>query len=109
MKKVILANGTEITNCTDSTTSNEIYVLRDTYALAGAVRDLFTAENAKTIVVKDENDVTITVGADLVLIDGAELSSAVGGVICAIKTRVKSEVEKMQDEIAELQELVIEE
>ena len=108
MKKVILSDGTTITNCTDSTTSNEIYALRETYEQAGAVRDLFTEENAKTITVKDENDITVTVGADLVLISGGELIENPDGIVCCVKTRVKSNMEKMQDEIAELQEIVIE-
>lgn len=108
MKKVVLKDGTVIENCTDSTTSNEIYALRKSYEEAGAVRDCFTSENSKTITVKSENDEVITVGADLVLLDGCSINPTEGGYVCAIKTRVKSEMEKMKDEIAELQEIVIE-
>lgn len=108
MKKIILADGTIIQNCTDSTTSNEIYALRNTYGEAGAVRDSFTAENSTTITVENENDEIETVGADLILLDGATLTKTDDGFVCQIRTRVKTEVEKMQDQIAELQEVIIE-
>ena len=108
MKKIILADSTIITNCTDSTTSNEIYALRSTYGEAGAVRDLFTAENSKVITVTDENDTVITKGTNLVLLDGATITPADDGYVCQIKTRVKTETEIMKDEIAELQEAIIE-
>lgn len=109
MRKVILADGTLIPNCTDSTTSNEIFALRNTYEEAGAVRDLFTPDNSLRIEVKNENDETVVLGTDLILLEGATLSSTGTGVICTITTRVKTELEKMQDEISELQEVIIEE
>ena len=107
MKKVILKDGTQINNCTDSTTTNEIYALRESYEQAGAVRDLFTAENASVIEVQDSEGEVITRNANLVLIDGATINPSDDGFVCVIKTRVKTETEIMKDEIAELQEAVI--
>lgn len=108
MKKVILADGTVIENCTDSTTTNEICALRANYAEAGAVRDSFNADNAVAIEVQDESGQVIIKAGDLVLLDGATLEKQNDGVVCKVQTRVKSDVEKMQDEIAELQEAIIE-
>lgn len=108
MKKVILADGTIIDNCTDSTTSNEIYALRSSYETAGAVRDLFTTTNSKTIEVQDEEGKIVTKGADLVLLDGCTITTTDDGYVCQIRTRIKTETEIMQDQIAELQEAVIE-
>lgn len=107
MKKVILTDGTIINNCTDSTTSNEIYALKDSYGDAGAVRDLFTTKNSSTIVVKDENDDIVAKGINLVLMNGATIIPENDKFICIIKTRIKTETEIMKDEIAELQEVVI--
>ena len=85
MRKVVLANNEVITNCTDATTCNEILAVRDTYEKAGAVRDLFTKENSKRIVVKDENDEVVTTGTDLILLDGATITTYNEDVICCIK------------------------
>ena len=109
MLKVILADGTVIENCTESTTANEIFVLRDTYEAAAAVRDLFTNENTKIIKVQDSDGQIISVNVDLILIEGARLiEEKERGIICVITTRFKTEMEKMQDQIAELQEVIIE-
>lgn len=107
MKKVILADGTIISNCTDSTTTNEIYVLRESYGDAGAVRDLFNQTNASLIKVEDENGDLLTKNANLVLLEDVSISPVDGGYVCLIKTRVKTEMEIMKDEIAELQEAII--
>ena len=110
MRKVKLADGRVIANCTNSTTTTEIYILRENYGDAGAMRDSFTPENSKNIVVYDENDEEITSGVDLILNPGCELidSTEEDGIICKVTTRVKTDIEKMQDEIVELQEVIIE-
>ena len=107
MKYVVLADGTRIDNCNDSTTPNEIYVIRETYGEAAAVRDLFTAENASVIRVYNSNDILDSVGSDLVLEDRANLFPSVEGIICNIIVRAKTNEEKMQDEIRELQDVVL--
>lgn len=109
MKYVILADNTRIDNCNDSTTSNSVFAIRDNYGDAGDVRDLFTAENATVIKVFNENDEEVTKGVDLVLLPGVKLTESEDGkIICEIDTRIKTEMEKIQDEIAELQEAIIE-
>lgn len=107
MKKVVLKDGTEIFNCLDSTTSNEIVFARTTYAEAGAVFDLVNDVNASSIQVFDEEDKLITKGADLILLHNFTLDKKDDDIIGTFKTRVKTSMEKMQDEIVELQEAVI--
>lgn len=107
MRKVVLKDNTKITNCTDSTTTNEIIVLRDTYAEAGAILDTVTPESASVIKVYDEKNELVAEGADLVLIDGGKLDKVENGVTVTFTTRVKTQTEKMQDEIEELQEAII--
>lgn len=107
MKYVILADGTRIDNCNDSTTSNSIFAVRSSYEEAGAVRDLFTAENSTVIKVYNDKDEEQVIGADLILLDGAKLTVNGEDVICEITTRVKTEMEKVHDEITELQDAVI--
>lgn len=107
MKYVILADSTRIDNCTDSTTSNEIFAVRNSYEEAGAVRDLFTDENSTVIYVYDSNDQLVTKGSNLVLISGASITEQNGKFICAITTRVKTEMETIKDEITELQEAIL--
>lgn len=109
MKYVILTDGTQIDNCTDSTTSQNIVVLRDTYALAGAVRDLFTDDNTSVIEVYEEDGTTSVIGSNLVLVSGCTISETTDGYTCVITLRGKTNEEKMQEEIAELQEIVLEE
>ena len=104
---VILADGTKIENCTNSTTSNSVFAVRNSYSAAGAVRDQFTAENAKVITVYDDEDQETTSGADLVLIPGCKITEDGENFVCEIDTRVKTNEEKMQDEIAELQEAIL--
>lgn len=107
MKYVVLADNTRIVNCTDSTTSNEIFAVRESYLEAGSVRDLFTDENATVISVYDSEDKLVTKGSNLVLIPGATITEQDGKFICEIKTRVKTEMETIKDEISELQEAVL--
>lgn len=109
MKLVVLTDGTRIENCADGTSANTIMAVRDSYGNAGAVRDLFTAENSKVIKVYDvgEEETLESTAPDRVLIAGATISENGGNFICTINTRVKSDTEKMQDEIAELQEAIL--
>lgn len=108
MKKVVLKDGTEIVNCTDSTTSNEIYALRSTFAEAGAVLDKVTPENASCVKVYDADGNLITEGSDLVFVDRFSIRKVDNGVEVAFFTRVKTEMEVVHDEISELQEVVLE-
>lgn len=107
MKYVILADNTRIDNCSDSTTSNEIFAVRNSYEEAGAVRDLFTDENSIVVCVYDEQDQLVTKGSNLVLVSGAVIEEQNDKFICAITTRGKSEIETIKDEITELQEAVL--
>ena len=114
MRYVLLADGTKIENCNDSTTSNSIFAVRDTYEDAGAVRDLFTEENAVVIRVfapaekEGEEDVEMVVGSNLVLLDGAKLTkNADGKFVCEINTRVKTENELLNDRISDLEDIVV--
>lgn len=110
MKYVILLDGTRINDCNDSTTSNSIFAVRDTYEEAGAVRDLFNINNAKAIKVFEEGtDAEVAFGSDLVLIPGCTITEDGEKFVCEITTRIKTEVEKLQDQINELQDVVIEE
>lgn len=107
MKKVILADGTVINRCTDSTTANSIFALRDTFAEAAAVRDLFNKENSKVIRIETEAGEEVTTGSNLVLLPDCILAEVPDGVQAEIKTRYKTEIELLQDEVTELQEVVI--
>jgi len=107
MKKVVLKDGTEILNCLDSTTSNEVIFIRPTYEEAGAVLNSVTPENAAIIKVYSDNETLLTQGTDLILLPNYILSQESDGVIASFRTRVKTAIEKMQDEIVELQEAVI--
>ena len=107
MKYVILADNTRINGCTDSTTSNAIYAERDSYEQAGAVRDLFTAENAAVIRVFNSDDTEAVAGANLVLLDGCKISAVSGKYVVEINTRYKTDTEVLTEEVAELQEAVL--
>ena len=110
MKYIILSDGTRINNCNDSTTSNSIFAVRDSYGAAGAVRDQFTKTNSSVIKVYDEaDDKEVTFGADLVLEDGCKISFVDGTYVCEITTRQKTEMEVIKDEITEIQDYLIEE
>lgn len=109
MKYVILADGTRIEGCTYSTNPENITVQRDSFGEAGAVRDLFTDSNSSVIkVYDDETEAAPIVGTNLVLLPGAELVSDGGYFFCMIKLRVKTKDELINEQIAELQEAIIE-
>ena len=115
MRYVLLADNTRIDGCNDSTTSNSIFAVRDTYEDAGAVRDLFTSENAQVIRVfapaeeEGGEDVEMVVGSNLVLLDGAKLTkNADGKFVCEIDTRVKTEMELINDRLTDVEDIVVE-
>ena len=107
MRYVVLADGTRINNCSASTTSHAILALRDTYEEAGAVRDLVTDEGAETVVVYNDDETVVETGTNLKLVDGANLLPSGDKILCEISFRDKTEIEILQDQIAELQEVVI--
>lgn len=109
MYYVILADGTRIDNCTETTTSNEIYAVRDSFAAAAAVMDLFTKDNCKTVQVFNENNELVTMGSDLSLNPGMDIhhEEDAPDYIACVTLRNKSEMEVLQDQIAELQDAVI--
>ena len=108
MKYVVLADGTRIENCSDSTTSTSIFPIRSSYGEAAAVRDTITALNGKNVRVYDENNQMTTSGADLVLIEGVSVHFSDGvGYVAEISLRNKTRDERIDDQIAELQEAVI--
>ena len=109
MKIVVLTDGTRIEGCSDSTTVNSVLAVRETYEAAGAVRDLFTDENSGAIRILNSDGTEYTTGSGLKLLDDAALRATVDGVICEISLRNKTEIEILQDQIAELQEAIIEE
>lgn len=109
MYYVLLADGTRIDNCTENTTSNEIYAVRDSFAAAAAVMDLFTKENCRTVQVFNERDELVTMGTDLSLNPGMDIhhEEDAPDYIACVTLRNKSEMEVLQDQIAELQDAVI--
>lgn len=107
MRKVVLLDGTVVDNLSDSTTANSIVAERPTYGEAGAVRDLFTPENSKTIRILNEQDEEVAVGANLILLGGCKIDDFGSIKRATIETRYKTPTELMQDEIVELQEAII--
>ena len=107
MKSVLLTDGTRIINCSEATTSDSIYIVRDSYEAVGAIRDLFTDNNTNVIIVYDENEQEVNKGIDLILLHGSNIIENEDSIICEVKLRTKTEIEKMQDQITELQEAVI--
>lgn len=109
MYKVILFDGTEITNCLDGTTSDVIRHGGETYAEAASVMDIIRDENASVIRVEDEDGTVISSSGNLALIPGGTLEvDTAGNKVCIINLRHKTEMEIIQDQIAELQEAIIE-
>lgn len=107
MKTIFLTDGTTIGDCIDTSSPNDIFVLRETYAAAGAVRDLFTEENTGAIKIVDDVTGEEMSGGNLKLLPGANLMNSADGILCEIHLRTKSELEIMRDEISELQEAII--
>ena len=108
MYKVILLDGTEITNCIDGTTSDCIKHSGATFAEAAEVMDLVTAENTQAIRVEDEEGNVVASAGDLVLLSGGTMSKEGSYCVCTITLRHKTETEIMKEEIAELQDVVLE-
>ena len=109
MRTVILADDTRIENCSDSSSVNSIIAVRGTYGEAGAIRDSFTEENSGVIRIEDEEGNPIASSGSLILLPDVTLRETAGGVIVEVRLRNKTEMELMQDQIAELQEAIIEE
>lgn len=107
MKYVILADGTRIDNCSDSTTSNEIFAIRNSFANAGAVRDFITEENVAVVTVYNDKNEKVAEGSDLVIDGNTSLYGEEENITCQIRTRMKTNEEKMQDQIAELQKAIL--
>ena len=112
MRYIILADDTRIDNCTDSTTSNSISVVATSYQRAGKIRDSFTDENSRVIKVYNaENDDLLETGADLILIEGCRIYEQkvedTTQCVCVIATRNKTNEEKLNDRITDLEEAVI--
>lgn len=110
MRYIILADGTTIDNCRDDTTFNDIYVVRDSYEDAAAVRNIFTKENSTVIRIYDNEDHEIGHSADLVLNDGCDIFENYDktGFICHIRTRYKDILDTILEQISELQDVVLE-
>lgn len=107
MKAVILADGTRIENISDSSTADAILAIRANYAEAGAVRDIFTDANTSSFEIVDENGQKIVSASFIKLLPGAELIESADGIICQTNFRAKTDIEKLQDQITELQDVVI--
>lgn len=107
MYKVVLSDGTVINNCLEGTTSDHIVAYGSTNAEAAAAADLITSENSDAITVLDENDKIVVSAGDLVLLPGATLSESGEGFTCTISLRHKTHDELVDEQIAELQEVVI--
>ena len=107
MKYVILADGTRIDNCIDSTTSNDIFAFGSTASMAASVLDVVTEENAAIIEVYDASGALTAKGTNLVLLPGGDINKAEDGFICHFRTRQKTHDEIVDDEIAELQEAIL--
>ena len=107
MKYVILSDNTKIGNCTDSTTSQNIVALRNSYEEAGAVRDMINNDNSEVISVYNEDDTEVVTGSDLVLLAGCTIKEVADGYTCIISLRNKTTEEKMKEQIEELQETIL--
>lgn len=107
MRHIILSDNTRIDNCSNSATAHNIVAIRDTYEEAGAVMDLFTSENSETIKVYDENDTLVETGINLKLLDNVTIMKSNDKIQIEILLHDKTEIELLQDQIAELQEAVI--
>ena len=105
--KVVLKDGTTITGCTDSTSCNGVYIKRNNFANAGVELDKINSENVKEIKVYNDEDELIDSAVDLVFSGYFIDSYEENGVVVVFTTRAKTNEEKMQDEIAELQEAII--
>lgn len=107
MKYIKLADNTIIAGCSDSTTAYEIEIVRDTYEAAGIEADKINDFNISAISVYNELDELTTKGINLIL-SSISINECDDYAIAHIRTRNKTQTETMQEEIAELQEAVIE-
>lgn len=105
---VILNDGTRITNCADGTTSDHIVHKGATYAEAAQLMDVITPEKAVSVRVFTDEDVETTFGGNLVLLAGGTMADAGDYKTCTVNLRHKTETEIMKDEIAELQDIILE-
>lgn len=104
-----LTDGTIINNCAEGTTSDTIIHTGETYADAVSILNDMTEDNSSSIRVYNENDEEVASGGNLVLNDTATVGTEDGAKVCVVTLRHKTNEEIMQDEIAELQEAIIEE
>ncbi len=103
-----LADNTIIENISASSTPYSIIAIRETYGDAGAVRDNLTVENSTSITIFNDNDEEVAIGSELMLLDDVTLRKSTDGIIVEVKTRDKTDIEKLQDQIIELQDAIIE-
>ena len=104
---LLLKDNTRINNVSPSSSPTEIVIIRDSYETAGAVRDLFNLSNSSVIRLYNENGTKADSAADLILLGGCELIVSQEGVLCKVSLRYKTTDEKLQDEIVELQDAII--
>ena len=107
MKSVKLADGTILNNCQSMSSATEIFVLRDTYEEAGAIADSITPESVKHVIVYQDDGTIADEAFNLILL-GTELRSQGQQIEVVIRSREKSEIEDLYDQVAELQEAILE-
>jgi len=104
---VILNDGTRINNCVPGTTSDCIIHSGETYAAAAEIMDVITSENAISVRVYEDNNTESAYSGNLVLLPGGTMADAGEYKTCTVSLRHKTDIEIMKDEIAELQDVVI--
>lgn len=106
---ILLSDNTRVDNCLEGTTSDYIIHGGETHEQAASILDVLTPENTTMIQVFNDNDERVAFASDLILLPGGTIEDRGNSKVCIVKLRHKTAFEKMQDEITELQEVVIEE
>ena len=106
MKTVKLADGTLIENCLDYSNPTEIVVLRDNYTEAGEVADQITPERMRHLVIYNDDGSTAYEAHNLIYVK-VDLNAYGDRIELTISSRMKSELEDLKEQIAELQVVVI--
>lgn len=107
MKSVKFADNMVLNNCLEMTTTTEIYVIRDTYEEAGVIVDSITPEKLKHVTVYHDDNTKSDEAFNLIFV-GTEIRAFGQQIEVVIRSREKSEIEDLYDQVAELQEAILE-
>ena len=107
MRSVKLSDGTLIEGCSINTACDNIEIIRETANEAASYLDIVTPENTGVIIVYEDGEVD-EVASGLELESDIFIKKEYGGYCIHFHLHYKSEMERIKDEIAELQEYIIE-